>query len=341
MMRHETRTMATTSTDPLRALGLSTAQSALYTAVLRLHLARLPELAEAVDEPTDHVAAELETLVRLGVVDEQDGKFLARHPAAALGRLVADRLEQIAEESRQIDDVLGSIRKLTHHYDAGRDYRSGQFAVELVSGADVLYESVVGIALQAPPMDLISVIPDQRTVNDLVQKYAGPWIGAQRDRLISSRTILPVSSLTTPGVHETLTRLTEAGALIRTLDRLPSWYLTIGDDAAGLPAQWGGNLPDNAYNFYFVRSPIIVAVLRSLFEELWARAVPLSPGGRIEGTVQVLRLAAQGVPDELIARHLGISVRTVRSRFAEAMIELGAQSRFQAGVQAAHRGWLT
>ncbi|WP_344835625.1 hypothetical protein [Nonomuraea dietziae] len=45
--------------------------------------------------------------------------------------------------------------------------------------------------------------------------------------------------------------------------------------------------------------------------------------------------------DDSIARHLGVSVRTVRARFADAMAELGAQSRFHAGVEAARRGWLT
>jgi len=336
-MRYETRAIA----DPLRTLGLSQAQSEVYSAVLRLHLADLPDLAQAVDEPVEFVARELATLVRLGVVDERDGKYLARHPAAAFGRLVADRLEQIAQESRQIDDVLGSIRNLTHHYDAGRDYRSGQFAVESVSGADVLYESVVGIALQAPPMDLISVVPDRRTISDLVNRYARPWVDALHKGLITSRCLVQVAAMATPGAAELLARLEEAGARIRLADELPSWYLTVGDEAAGLPAQWGGSLPDNAYNFYLVRSPIIVAVLRSLFEELWARAVPLSPPSQTDGMIQVLRLAAHGMPDEMIARHLGVSVRTVRTRFAEAMSELGAGSRFQAGVQAARRGWLT
>jgi DNA-binding NarL/FixJ family response regulator len=56
--------------------------------------------------------------------------------------------------------------------------------------------------------------------------------------------------------------------------------------------------------------------------------------------VQVLRLAAQGMCDDSIARQLGVSVRTVRARFADAMSELGAQSRFHAGVEAARRGWL-
>jgi DNA-binding NarL/FixJ family response regulator len=57
--------------------------------------------------------------------------------------------------------------------------------------------------------------------------------------------------------------------------------------------------------------------------------------------VQVLRLAAQGMCDESIARQLGVSVRTVRARFADAMAELGTQSRFHAGVEATRRGWLS
>lgn len=116
--------------------------------------------------------------------------------------------------------------------------------------------------------------------------------------------------------------------------------MTAGTEVAGLPAYWGGNLPDHAYNFYLVRTSVVVGMLSSLFDELWARALPLPWSGRSDAMVQVLRLAAQGMCDDSIARQLGVSVRTVRARFAEAMTELGAQSRFHAGVEAARRGWL-
>ncbi|MFI6596506.1 helix-turn-helix domain-containing protein [Nonomuraea sp. NPDC050536] len=336
-MRNDSRT----APDPLEALGLAPAQTALYTAVLRLHRATVTELAEAMDGPVDKVSSELETLVRLGVVDEQSGEYLARHPAAALGRLIAERLDRLAEESRRIDSALGSIRGLIRDYDAGRDYQSGPFPVEAVSGADVLYESVVGMAVQSPPMELLTAIPDERTMTDFVRKFADPWIDAQGRQLLSVRAVIPVDTLSLPGVREQLTRLVETGGKVRTLDRVPSWFMTAGPEAAGLPALWGGNLPDHAYNFYLVRAPIVVGVLRSLFEELWSRAVPLPWGRRGDGMVQVLRLAAQGQCDDSIARQLGVSVRTVRARFADAMAELGAQSRFHAGVEAARRGWLT
>lgn len=334
------RTESRYAVDPLQTLGLDPAQSALYTAVLRLHRATLAEVAEAMDGPADTVSRQLSDLVKLGVVDEQSGEYLARHPAGALGRLIANRLDRLAEESRRIDSALGSIRALIRDYDAGRDYQSGPFPVELVSGADVLYESVVGMAVQAPPLELLTAIPDTRTMTDFVRKFADPWVDAQQRGLLRVRAIIPVGTLALPGVRELLDRLVATGGQVRTLDRLPSWFMTAGPEAAGLPALWGGNLPDHAYNFYLVRTPIVAGVLRSLFEELWGRAVPMPWGRGGDGAVQVLRLAAQGMCDESIARQLGVSVRTVRARFADAMARLGAQSRFHAGVEAARRGWL-
>ncbi|MEV4578606.1 LuxR C-terminal-related transcriptional regulator [Nonomuraea jabiensis] len=326
--------------DPFETLGLDPTQTALYTAVLRLHRATRTDLAQAMDGPVEKVGRQLDDLVKLGVIDEQSGEYLARHPAAALGRVIADRLDRLAEESRRIDSALGSIRSLIHDYDVGRDYQSGTFTVEIVNGADVMYESVVGIAVQSPPLELLTAVPDERTMIDFARKFAELWIDAQERKLLTVHAIIPVSTLALPGVRDQLTRVLETGGKVRTLDRVPSWFMTAGPEVAGLPPYWGGNLPDHAYNFYLIRTPIVVGMLRTLFRELWARAVPLPWGRRGDGMVQVLRLAAQGMCDDSIARQLGVSVRTVRARFADAMSELGAQSRFHAGVEAARRGWL-
>ncbi|MGP3922715.1 hypothetical protein [Streptomyces sp. 8N616] len=45
--------------------------------------------------------------------------------------------------------------------------------------------------------------------------------------------------------------------------------------------------------------------------------------------------------DEPIARHLNVSVRTVRRRIARIMDLLDVRSRFAAGVAAASLGWVT
>ena len=54
----------------------------------------------------------------------------------------------------------------------------------------------------------------------------------------------------------------------------------------------------------------------------------------------LLEQLARGAKDEQIARTLGLSLRTVRRRVADLMDDLGAGSRFQAGVEAVRRGWI-
>lgn len=55
----------------------------------------------------------------------------------------------------------------------------------------------------------------------------------------------------------------------------------------------------------------------------------------------LLRLLAVGMTDEAVARQLGLSLRTTRRRIAALMSHLSASSRFQAGAEAAKRGWLS
>jgi DNA-binding NarL/FixJ family response regulator len=55
---------------------------------------------------------------------------------------------------------------------------------------------------------------------------------------------------------------------------------------------------------------------------------------------KIITLMAAGVTDDAIARRLRLSRRTVSRRIATLLDRLGATTRFQAGVQAAHRDWL-
>lgn len=60
-----------------------------------------------------------------------------------------------------------------------------------------------------------------------------------------------------------------------------------------------------------------------------------------EEDLKLLTLLATYPSDDPIARHLGVSVRTVRRRIARIMELLGVQNRFAAGVAAAQLGWVS
>jgi DNA-binding NarL/FixJ family response regulator len=55
---------------------------------------------------------------------------------------------------------------------------------------------------------------------------------------------------------------------------------------------------------------------------------------------QLLAMLAAGLTDRSIARRLDVSHRTAQKRVQELMDSLGADTRFQAGLQAKARGWL-
>jgi DNA-binding NarL/FixJ family response regulator len=93
--------------------------------------------------------------------------------------------------------------------------------------------------------------------------------------------------------------------------------------------------------------PSIVAIPRAVFDNSWDTATPLSTPVTADESTSVtpgeealLCLLAAGHTDESAAKRLGISVRTVGRQMNSLMIRLDASSRFQAGINAAQRGWL-
>jgi DNA-binding CsgD family transcriptional regulator len=85
--------------------------------------------------------------------------------------------------------------------------------------------------------------------------------------------------------------------------------------------------------------------LVQMADQLWERSVEIRQASWPLRLVpsrarheQVLRLLAEGLTDEAIARRIGVSVRTVRNDVASTMVGLEARSRFQAGVRAAQMG---
>jgi DNA-binding CsgD family transcriptional regulator len=104
--------------------------------------------------------------------------------------------------------------------------------------------------------------------------------------------------------------------------------------------------PDQVPGALVVREPVLISFLCALFDQFWVSALPFTTDGPGYQNVSddlrrsILELLAQGLKDEVVARRLGMSVRTCRRHIATLMQELGAESRFEAGVKAAQLGLL-
>jgi DNA-binding CsgD family transcriptional regulator len=94
-----------------------------------------------------------------------------------------------------------------------------------------------------------------------------------------------------------------------------------------------------------VTDPTVVGFLCRTFESAWQSATPFeegegraAPHGASDVQLAVMRLMAAGLKDEVVARRLGMSTRTCRRHIATLMEELGATSRFQAGLEIGRQG---
>ncbi|MDN3259825.1 hypothetical protein QWJ26_08365 [Streptomyces sp. CSDS2] len=144
-------------------------------------------------------------------------------------------------------------------------------------------------------------------------------------------------------LREELQLLEEQGALVRTMETLPDWFLVLGDALALVCGRADEDEGDGVSDDVFVvRDPAVVRVLRAVFTDYWLRARPFSQGGwrgpqievvSHEVNALIIRMLCTGAKDELVARRLGMSVRTLRRRIADMLTGLDAASRFQAGFE--------
>lgn len=136
--------------------------------------------------------------------------------------------------------------------------------------------------------------------------------------------------------------LTELGGEIRTTPTLPERLLIVDREVALVPLN-----PDNGREgaIQLVGKGIITTLV-AFFEHVWATATPLGclperdERGLSAQERELLRMLATGLTDQVTAKRLGLSVRTVRRIVADLMKRLDAHSRFEAGTRVAERGWL-
>jgi DNA-binding NarL/FixJ family response regulator len=163
-------------------------------------------------------------------------------------------------------------------------------------------------------------------------------------RGVVTRAIYQHVALRDRATRSYLRELAEHGARIRLAPSVPGRSLVVDREVALLPA----HSPPTSW-LAVVREPNVVAWIVSTFEQLWAEASPLDEllhqdqqtEPELDQTrVAILRLMADGEKDEAISRRLSISVRTCRRHIADYMAQVGASSRFQAGVIASRNGHL-
>ena len=143
------------------------------------------------------------------------------------------------------------------------------------------------------------------------------------------------------GAGEVLRARAEGGEQFRFVQELPFSVLVVDETAAIVDVSRLRHRTAAAP--CSCASPPSSGHSRELVETVWRLGTPAGrarTAGLDRRDTAILTLLAAGASDATIARQSGISQRTVERRVRALMDQLGAGTRFQAGVQAARRGWL-
>ncbi|MGW0118736.1 LuxR family transcriptional regulator [Streptomyces sp. NPDC003327] len=279
--------------------------------------------------------------------------------AAAYGELVDAGLATAAPEGTEVVapvppaaglEVLGRHRAA--ELDESRITVGGAFEAfrrqRLAAYTDDLVEVVTGEAI-GPRMRQAWASARER-IRQLDSPPYFPIAGATEDALatlargVAQRVVYSRESLEHPDKLRTVIEpCVEAGEQARVLPSVPV-KLVIIDEAYALVSL--SIREADVHNTMLVVQPCgLFSALVALFEQTWRSALPLHgraprPNGLLPADRRLLRLLAGGASDEVIARELGVSRRTLFRRLQVLMARLGATSRFQMALQAQRAGWL-
>lgn len=315
--------------------GLDDVAETTYRTMLRNPELGAPQLAEHLELPRGQVDDAISALVRVGLVGRSGDGFAPASPATTLAALVHGELSELEERRASLDAVRASLSGYAADHMVGQSRGWSSVPFEVLS----IEESFV--AVEDLQRGTSGEVLSCHSVVD-IDVDAPSYVELLQNQLAAGRTmrgLYPVDVLDDAARLDYVQRWASAGEEVRlATHQLPSLAVFGSEVALVVAPRSEGSAPA-----LVVRAPALVALVRELFETYWERGRPLSVlgsgGGEEEDDARrVLELLQLGLKDESIARQLGVSLRTVRRRVAMLMDDLGASTRFQAGIEAERRG---
>ncbi|GHG06224.1 helix-turn-helix domain-containing protein [Streptomyces filamentosus] len=326
----------------LDILGLDTDAERVYRAMLGRPQDGVAELARLLSMTEDQVRAGLDRLSELALVHpsaREGAGFRAISPETAMEVLLARQQAELAAQQMRVEASRAAAAQLIAECSALRP-RSPDAESEQLTGPEEIRERLARLASRAT-QEITTFAPGgAHTTADLEASRTPNAELLQRG--IRMRTVYLDSVRNHQPTLDHVDWLNTHGAQVRTSPTLPIRMIIADRTHAVLPVDTN----DARVGAVVLHGAGTVAALCALFESVWNTATPLGhtpqadPNGLPPQETATLHLLAQGHTDETIAKHLGVSPRTARRIAADLMERLGARSRFQAGANAAHHGWL-
>lgn len=321
---------------------LSDLERELYRALLTQPGSTLSQLAERLGSTAGDLDKPAATLADMGLVrgDAAD-RLIAISPMLAEAIVLGAEDLELGARRAAAEARRNAIRGLVPDWNAVLSGPAQDVAIDVISDQTAMANVLMHYADRCQN-ELLSVAPGRLPTTRIDSRTRIANLYSLR-RGVKTRALYQHTALRDRASRSYLYELAENGAKIRFASSVPGRSLVVDRDVALLP------IPTNdagTHGLVVVREPNVIAWVVATFEQLWSEASPLEEvihherdETELDHTrAAILRLMAEGEKDEAISRRLSISVRTCRRHIADYMAQVGATSRFQAGVIAARAG---
>lgn len=313
----------------------------LYRYALTKQVVTAGKLIAALDLPPETVRDGLAGMVDLGLlrrVEGGDGWYAATNPDEApegtVGPLERAMWQQRAdiERARKRLSALAPLR--------GRQARERtKSPSERIEDLGDVRGLIAGLAASCEE-EVLTSQPGGGRREAVLEEAVGRDEQMLR-RGVRMRTLYQHTARFSPGTRAYVERVTRLGADVRTLDDRIMRLLVFDRKVAVISVR------DNSNGAMIVYDPDAVHFLVNAFELAWSSAQPFPlnwDNGELaeigeELKLKIFRLLSEGLTDQVIAKRMGMSVRTCRRHIAEVMSRLEAETRFRAGYLLGSRGW--
>lgn len=326
----------------LRSLGLDALTEAVYKEMLKAPTSGTAAIAQRLGRPEAEVRSAMDELARLLLVRpswQEPGELRPVEPEAGLRSLLdrreaelQRRLEEVEYGRRELAQVVADYADLTNtrqHPDS-----------EVLTGIDAVRLRIESLASGCTE-EVTGFVPSG-AMSPANIEASRPLDTSVLSRGVRMRSIYLESIKNDNDTMAYARRLTEQGAQVRVAPTLPPRMVIYDRATAIVPVD-----PEESRKGALVlRGHGVVSALCELFERVWQSSqpavdTPATAGPGLSPRSQaIVVLLAKGYTDEMIARRLDVSVRTVRRETADLAAQLGARTKFQAGMMALLQGWV-
>ncbi|MEB8340239.1 helix-turn-helix transcriptional regulator [Streptomyces endophyticus] len=298
-------------------------------------------------ERTDRAVRHLTEAMLLQRLPGKENAFEPVAPQAAAFRRLAPLQQQIQRMERRSREIQAELVGFHHaHEEPVGEVPGGQGqlpfgeALRTLAGEHVLHEEI-STALSECTGEVLLARPGTQWWAGATQRCAEAAVGVLQRRNVDVRVIHHHATRFDPAIRRFVATLADGGGAARTLAGPFEGVIILDRRTAIVPLE-------EEHLAVVVQQPGLVRFMVEVFERTWRVAKEFEGQCRttevstLVSDVQsaIIQLLAEGKTDEVIARRIGVSVRTCRNHIAKIYQELGARSRFQLGVMIAKSGLL-